>query len=120
MSFSVHASICSICTLCSQLMTMAQISHMHLEGMCLADGPNWGGALVMDIVHISIQRLPVQQSVGPVKPGIMYVVHDQNTKGHVEHVAHACGLVAGIEFAPPCGVQPLTHSPHPCLDCYRP
>ena len=41
----------------------------------------------MDVMHAPVKRLPVQQPVRPVEPGIVQVVQRHDRGKHVEHLS---------------------------------
>lgn len=41
---------------------------------------------MVNVVDVFVEWLPVQQTMGPVEPGVMHAVQDHYTEGHVEQV----------------------------------
>ena len=73
---------------------------------------------MVEAVHVAIQRLPVQEPVGPVEPRIMQVVQYQGTKHHVQYVVYSERLGAGVQQAPFVRMQRFADGPHRSLHCY--
>ena len=57
----------------------------------------YGSALVVDVVHMPVHELLVQEAMRPVEPRIVHIVEHHDASKHVQDVLLAEGLLILIQ-----------------------